>query len=112
MDVARIFPTRGPKGWQLWAGSSLVIAYGFYKVGQTNQQKNQQKYLERKARYAIAPVLQAEADRVYAERELVNLKKEQDIMKGVQGWNKSSGKAYYSDRFMPRAIDVFDTQSK
>jgi len=91
-----------------------MIAFGYYKVGQTNQQNNQQKYFERKTRYAIAPILQAEADRVYAMRELVNLKKEASIMKGVEGWNstsKNSGKAYYSERFMPRAIDNFDTQN-
>ena len=89
-----------------------MIAYGYYKVGETNQANNQQKYLERKARYAIAPILQAEADRVYAQRELVNLQKEASIMKGVENWNTTSSKAYYSERFMPRAIDNFDTQNK
>lgn len=111
VDVARIFPKRGPKGWQLWAGSSLLIAYGFYQVGQTNLEKNRQRYLERQTRYAIAPVLQAEADRVYLEKELLNLKKEAEIMKHVDGWQVGKS-PYNSNRFMPRAVDNFDTQCK
>ncbi len=109
--MARVFPTRGPKGWQLWTGASLMIAYGFYQVGQYNTEKNKQKYHERKARYAIAPILQAEADREYLERELVNLKKEAEIMKNVEGW-KVGQSPYYSNKFMPRAVDPFDTSNK
>jgi|EP01083_Nonionella_stella_P013511 NADH dehydrogenase (ubiquinone) 1 alpha subcomplex subunit 13 len=111
VDVARIFPTRGPKGWQLWAGSSVIIAYGFYQVGQTNIKKNQQKYLERKARYAVAPLLQAEADREYLERELINLKIEKETMKNVAGWEVGKN-PYHSGVFMPRAVDPFDTSNK
>jgi hypothetical protein len=33
-------------------------------------------------------------------------------MKGVENWNTTSSQAYYSKRFMPRAIDNFDTQNK
>ena len=109
--MARVFPTRGPKGWQLWSGASLLIAYGYYQIGQTNIKNNQQKYLERKARYAIAPLLQAEADREYLERELINLKKEAEIMKDVEGW-KIGRSPYIFGAFMPRACDVFDTSNK
>lgn len=111
VDTLRAFPTRGPNGWQLWTGASLIIAYGYYQVGQTNIKNNQQKYLERKARYAIAPLLQAEADREYLERELINLKKEAEIMKNVEGW-KVGRSPYFSGVFMPRAIDPFDTSNK
>lgn len=111
VDMARVFPTRGPKGWQLWSGASLIIAYGYYQIGQTNIKNNQQKYLERKARYAIAPLLQAEADREYLERELINLKKEAEIMKDVKGW-KVGLSPYFSGVFMPRACDPFDTSNK
>jgi len=88
-----------------------MIAYGFYQVGQTNKEKNQQKYFERQARYAVAPVLQAEADREYLTRELINLKKEAEIMKNVDGW--VVGQSPFSTKvFMPRAVDVFDTSMK
>ena len=88
-----------------------MIFYGFWKVGQTNKERAEQAYLERKARYAVAPYLQAEADREYLERELINLKKEAEIMKNVDGWtgNKSP---YFSGKFMPRACDPLDTFTK
>ena len=88
-----------------------MIAYGFYQVGQYNIEKNKQKYHERKARYTIAPVLQAEADREYLERELINLKKEAEIMKGVKDW-KVGMNPYLTGRFMPRSVDPFDTSNK
>ena len=88
-----------------------MISYGFYRIGQMNKERNEQKYLERKARYAIAPFLQAEADREYLERELINLKKEAEIMKNVEGW-KVGQNPYYSGVFMPRTVDPFDTSNK
>lgn len=111
VDMARVFHSRGPKGWQLWSGASLIIAYGYYQIGQTNIKNNQQKYLERKARYAVAPLLQAEADREYLERELINLKIEKETMKNVAGWEVGKN-PYHSGVFMPRAVDPFDTSNK
>eukprot|EP00559_Dactyliosolen_fragilissimus_P009310 CAMPEP_0184855554 /NCGR_PEP_ID=MMETSP0580-20130426/764_1 /TAXON_ID=1118495 /ORGANISM="Dactyliosolen fragilissimus" /LENGTH=134 /DNA_ID=CAMNT_0027350095 /DNA_START=56 /DNA_END=460 /DNA_ORIENTATION=+ len=101
------FPRRGPKGWQLWAGSATLIAYGFYQIGQTNIENNKEKMHERKARYGILPILQAEADREYLEREYVNLKKEAEIMKGVNGWEVGAS-PYNSKKFMPRAVNPLD----
>ena len=82
-----------------------------------NQERNQQKYLERKARYAVAPVLQAEADREYLERELKILQKEKEIMKAgghdMNKWGEGTGQSFYSTgKFMPRAINGFDTTMK
>lgn len=88
-----------------------MIMYGFYQVGQTNQKRNEQKYLERKARYAVAPVLQAESDRHYLEKELKILKQEAEIMKNVEGWQVGQS-AYNSKKFMPRFVDNFDTFTK
>ena len=109
VDVLRIFPTRGPKGWQLWSGSAVAIFYGFYQVGQLNQENNRQKYLEREARYAVAPILQAEADRNYLERELKLLQKEAEIMKDVEGWEVGKS-TYNSGKWFPRTVNPFDTQ--
>ena len=85
--------------------------YGFYQVGQTNIERNKEKMLQREARYAIAPVLQAEADREYLEREKINLKKEAEIMKDVEGW-KVGASPYFKKVFMPRAVNVFDRSQK
>jgi NADH dehydrogenase (ubiquinone) 1 alpha subcomplex subunit 13 len=111
VDTIRKFPIRGPKGWQLWAGSTAFILYGFTRVGAYNKERAEQKYLERKARYAIAPVLQAEADKEYLERELVNLKKEAEIMQGVEGWTVGKN-PFHSKKCMPRATDAFNTSLK
>ena len=85
--------------------------YGFYQVGQTNVEKNQQEMQERKVRYVIAPILQAEADREYLEREYINLKKEAHIMKHVPEWTVGKN-PYQSGKFMPRAINPFDRSIK
>ena len=107
-----IFPTRGPKGWQLWAGSSILIMYGFYQVGQTNIERRKEKYHERRARYAIAPYLQAEADREYLQRELVLLQKEKEIMKDDPDWVVGKSPFHKSKYFMPRAVNQYDRHLK
>lgn len=91
---------RGLNGWQAWLGASVMIAFGFYRVGQKNQEDNKRKLAERQTRYAIAPYLQAEADREFMVRELINLKKEAEIMKDVKGW-KVGQSPYFSGKWMP-----------
>lgn len=88
-----------------------MIMYGFYQVGQGNIERNQQKMQERKVRYAIAPILQAEADREYLQRELINLKKEAEIMKDVPGWTVGKN-PYQSGKWMPRAVNPLDRSIK
>jgi len=109
--MGRLLVTRGPKGWQLWAGSSLMIMYGFYQIGQTSLERRAEKVHERRLRYAMAPILQAEADREYLQRELINLKKETEIMKDVDGWIVGRS-PYWTQKFMPRAVDPFDRSNK
>lgn len=104
LNFERAFPERGPKGWQIWAGAAFTICYGFYQVGRYNTDRNQQKMQERKIKYALAPVMQAEADREWCLRELIHLKKEAHIMKDVVGW-KVGANPYYSGVWMPRATN-------
>lgn len=85
--------------------------YGFYKVGQTNKEKNIAKLHERQVRYTLAPYLQAEADREYVQRELKILAKEKEIMKDVPGW-KIGQSPYNSDKWLPRAIGEFNRNTK
>merc|ERR1712087_753718 len=86
IDTIRQFPGRGPKGFQLWAGGIAVVAYGFWTVGQTNHRRSEQKLETRRMRYVMAPLLQAEADLEYMQKEKERMKKEADIMKDVEGW--------------------------
>ena len=88
-----------------------MIAYGFYKIGQTNIETREEKFYERRARYAMAPLLQAEADREYLERELVILQKEKEIMKDHPEWEVGKS-PFFSKRFMPRAVSNFDRSLK
>ncbi|KAL7507071.1 hypothetical protein ACHAXN_006218 [Cyclotella atomus] len=111
LDFGRYLPSRGPKGYQLWLGSAVFIAYGFYQVGKTNKASVQQKMQERKVRYALAPLLQAEADREYMERELVALLKEKEVMKDVvdaegREW-KVGASQFYGGQWMPRRVQHF-----
>ena len=71
----------------------------------------QQKMQERKVRYALLPLMQAEADREYMERELVNLRREAEIMKDVEDgrgnkWTPGSSQ-YFGGQWMPRKIGHF-----
>ncbi|KAL7552037.1 hypothetical protein ACHAWF_015265 [Thalassiosira exigua] len=111
LDFGRYLPDRGPKGWQLWAGATTLILYGFYQLGQSNKARVQQKMQERKVRYALAPLMQAEADREYMERELANLRREAEIMKDVvdekgRPWVPGSSQ-YNGGQWMPRRIGHF-----
>lgn len=80
------------------------MAYGFYNVGKTNNQRAEQKLEDRRIRYTISPLLQAEADLEYMRREKEVIKKEAEIMQTVPGWIPGAG-VYNSKRFVPRALD-------
>eukprot|EP00887_Chlorella_sp_A99_P003076 scaffold9.g3076.t1 len=78
---ARRVPSTGPAGFTLFAATGLVMAYGFYKVGETNKGRRVEKEEHFAARKALVPFLQAEEDRrwVKAHREFVA--KQTEVMK-------------------------------
>jgi hypothetical protein len=87
------------------------IAYGYYQVGKTNTAKVQQEMQERKVRYALCPLMQAESDREYLERELVNLRREAEVMQNVvddrgHKWVPGSSQ-FFGGQWMPRKIGHF-----
>mmetsp|Transcript_8804 Transcript_8804/g.14241 ORF Transcript_8804/g.14241 Transcript_8804/m.14241 type:complete len:115 (+) Transcript_8804:77-421(+) len=109
--MGRYLPDRGPKGWQLWLGATTAILYGYYQIGRTNKARIQQKMQERKVRYGLYPLMQAEADREYMERELVNLRREAEVMRGVRDgsgkeWVPGSSQ-FFGGQWMPRKIGHF-----
>mmetsp|Transcript_14639 Transcript_14639/g.16751 ORF Transcript_14639/g.16751 Transcript_14639/m.16751 type:complete len:130 (-) Transcript_14639:149-538(-) len=87
IDVSRKFPVRGLKGYQIWGAAVAVVAYGFWTVSLTSHQRAEQKLEDRRIRYIISPLLQAEADLEYMQRAKDRLKKEKETMKNVDGWN-------------------------
>jgi NADH dehydrogenase (ubiquinone) 1 alpha subcomplex subunit 13 len=111
VDLARTARARGPTGLQLWAISSLAIAYGFYRIGVGNRERSGEKVALREARYAMAPVLQAEEDRWYFEREKEIMQREAEIMKNVPGW-KVGESVYYTSRWVPRQTSFMDKNVK
>ena len=59
----------------------------------------------------MAPLLQAEEDRWYMEREKDILAKEAEIMKNVPGW-KVGESVFHSDRWVPRHVAPLDKNLK
>ena len=60
---ARRVPSTGPAGITLFAVGGIVMAYGFYKVGQGNHARRAEGEEKMQARKALVPFLQAEEDR-------------------------------------------------
>ena len=89
---------RGPDGWMIWVGSLLTVAFGFYRVGQCNLERNAAKKEKREARMAIVPYLQAEEDARAVAAKLNQDADEAEIMKGVKDW-KVGASVYNSERF-------------
>ena len=83
-----------------------MICYGYSQILRANNERNQEKLQERANRYAIAPILQAEADRQYMLREYFILQKEAEVMKDVPGWQVGKN-PYNSGKWAPRAVSDF-----
>lgn len=91
--------------------ASVGIVYGFHRIGVYNRQVNEERMLEREARYAMAPYLQAEADLMYHQREQEILAKEASIMKNVPGWQVGAS-TYFTQRWVPRQAAMLDRNFK
>jgi NADH dehydrogenase (ubiquinone) 1 alpha subcomplex subunit 13 len=91
--------------------ASLGIGFGFYRIGVHNREVNAEKALAREARYSIAPILQAEEDLWYHEREQEIMKKEASIMKNVPGWQAGES-TYLTSRWVPRQYGMLDRNVK
>lgn len=85
--------------------------FGMYRVGKYNRERAGEKLLMREARYSMAPILQAEADRLYMAREEEINKREAEIMKDVKGW-KVGESVYNTERWVPRNITPLDRNNK
>jgi NADH dehydrogenase (ubiquinone) 1 alpha subcomplex subunit 13 len=91
---------RGPKGWQLFLGTTAVCFWGYSRIGVGNKKRSEQKLFERQEKYALAPLLQIEADREFLMREKKLLAQEEKIMSEVPGW-KVGESQYYGTRWSP-----------
>mmetsp|Transcript_113868 Transcript_113868/g.318076 ORF Transcript_113868/g.318076 Transcript_113868/m.318076 type:complete len:138 (+) Transcript_113868:95-508(+) len=95
---------RGPKGWQLFLGASVAIFWGYSRIGYGNRKRSEQRLYERQERYALAPLLQNEADREYLMRETKLKEQERKIMAEVPGWDASKSPYYNPFRWTPAHV--------
>ena len=95
---------RGPKGWQLFLGTGIAIFFGFSRVGAGNKKRSEQRLYERQERYALAPLLQNEADREYLMRETKLKEQERKIMSEVPGWNAGVSQYFNPFRWTPAHV--------
>ena len=92
-------------------GTSIFVFYGFSRIGAGNKNRTEQKLHERQARYALAPILQNEADREYMMREKKLLQQEARIMSEVPGW-KVGQSQYHGQRWTPAHVADSDKSNQ
>jgi NADH dehydrogenase (ubiquinone) 1 alpha subcomplex subunit 13 len=109
-DITKAIKSRGPKGWQLWLGTSVAMMYGFHRVGQCNHERTAMKVAERRLRFQMAPFLQAEADLEFLKRERDILEQKMWVMQDVKGWRPQS--QYYGNRWTPPRVSDLDLNFK
>ena len=95
---------RGPKGWQLFLGASVVIFWGFSRLGAGNKKRTEQKLFERQEKYTLVSLLQNEADREYLMREKKLHAQEAKIMSEVPGWEVGKSPYFSLTRWTPTHI--------
>ena len=74
-----------------------VMAYGFYQVGQGNQQRRKDAAEKREARAALLPFLQAEEDARFLQQQELVLQQEAEIMEKRSDWTVGES-VYNSDK--------------
>lgn len=95
----RKIPNTGPSGVAMFGIGAVIMAYGFYKVGQTNHKRKDWKKEKLRARMDIMPILQAEEDIRFVEAQKKAWKVEANVMKDVPNWKV--GERPYKTRWMP-----------
>ena len=88
-------------------GVSVMIFWGFSRLGAGNKKRSEEKLYERQTYYALAPLLQMEADREYLMRQKKLWEQEAKIMRDVPGW-KVGQSQYHGDRWTPAHIADVD----
>ncbi|KAJ2927894.1 hypothetical protein H1R20_g9199, partial [Candolleomyces eurysporus] len=89
----RNLPTRGPGAYAILGGVTAICAYGFYRLGKGNLEKQELQREKVWSRIHLVPLLMAEGDRDLYRRQQAALAREKEIMKDVPGWE--AGKSVY-----------------
>ncbi|RYP88147.1 hypothetical protein DL769_000339 [Monosporascus sp. CRB-8-3] len=93
VQYKRNLPASGfrPGTWLL--GMGVVMAYGFYKLGQGIREQNELAREKMWSRIHLIPMLQAEEDRDLVRRELADQAREKELL-------GENFKVYNSDRYV------------
>lgn len=91
----RNLPSRGPGAYAILGGVTAICAYGFYRVGKGNLEKQELQRERVWSRIHLVPLLMAEGDRDAYRRQQAALAREKAIMKDVPGWE--AGKSVYNN---------------
>jgi NADH dehydrogenase (ubiquinone) 1 alpha subcomplex subunit 13 len=86
LDISKRLPGPRMSGVGLIALVGGVMAVGFYKVAQGNQERRGWKNEKRDIRASLLPYLQAEEDARFVQVWDKRVEQEGRIMKGVEGW--------------------------
>ena len=87
----------------IWGVATASVLYGFYRLGSQNQERTEEAYRERQARYAMAPILQAETDAAYLKTQAELKAYEAEVMKDVKGFTPGKS-VYFTDRWVPTQL--------
>ena len=87
------------------------MAWGFYRIGQTNHERSAKQLAERRLRFQMAPFLQSESDLEYLAREREIMNQQKFYMQDVPGWRLRQSQ-YYGDRWTPPKVSDLDRNFK
>ncbi|PKI84686.1 hypothetical protein MVES_000943 [Malassezia vespertilionis] len=87
-------------GVTLIAGIIGITAFGFYRMGQGQIEKRELARERAWSRIYLTPFLLAEADRDSFRREHAANLREEQVMKGVPGW-EADKRVYNTKRYTP-----------
>lgn len=101
IQYKRNLPKRGPSGFTIFAGLTLICSAGFYQVIQGRKQRLEWEREKRWGRLYLVPLLQAELDRDIARREAAQAKEEAAISEELD-WDS----LYHQEkkRYIPRLV--------
>ncbi|KIY69705.1 hypothetical protein CYLTODRAFT_488657 [Cylindrobasidium torrendii FP15055 ss-10] len=95
LKYKRNLPNKGPGSVVFLLGVGALSAFGFWRLGKSNQEKVELEREKIWSRIHLVPLLLAEGDRAAYNARQVDLAAERAIMKDVHGWE--AGKSVYNN---------------
>lgn len=84
-----------------------MVSYGFVQVGRTNTERRFWSDQKREQKLALAPLLQADEDMIWIERQKKALAEEAEIMKHVPGWKVGESVYKTNVTWIPPSVSAY-----